>query len=97
MLRRTLALIAGCQGVCSYDDLARELGVSQALVERLVADLLRTDCLRMAIDEGVPAGCASCPLRTSCSLPQGVRLWQLTEKGRRWLARMGETGSRKAN
>jgi len=94
MLRRLLALIADRQGVWSYDELARELGVSQALVERLVADLLRTDCLRMAIDECVPAGCASCPLRTSCSLPQGVRLWQLTEKGRRWLARRGETGTR---
>jgi hypothetical protein len=94
MLRRTLALIAGCQGVCSYDELARELGVSQALVERLVADLLRSGCLRMAIDECAAEGCATCPLRTSCSLPEGVRLWQLTEKGRRWLARAGETGAR---
>lgn len=92
MLRRLLALVADRQGVWSYDELARELGVSQALVERLVADLLRSGCLRMAIDECMPAGCASCPLRTSCSLPEGVRLWQLTEKGRRWLARTGETG-----
>ena len=76
------------------EQLARKLDVSQALVERLVADLLRSGCLRMAIDECVPAGCASCPLRTSCSLPQGVRLWQLTEKGRRWLANTGETGAR---
>jgi predicted ArsR family transcriptional regulator len=92
MLRRLLALIADRQGVWSYDELARELGVSQALVERLIADLLRNGCLRMAIDECVPEGCASCPLRTSCSLPEGVRLWQLTEKGRRWLASTGETG-----
>jgi len=89
MLRRTLALIAGCQGVCSYDDLARELGVSQPLVERLVADLLRSGCLGMATGECVAEGCTSCPLRTSCSLPEGVRLWQLTEKGRRWLAGTG--------
>jgi hypothetical protein len=94
MLRRTLALIADGQGVWSYDELAREMGVSQALVEQLVADLLRSGCLRMAIDECVPEGCASCPLRTSCSLPDGVRLWQLTEKGRRWLARTEETGAR---
>lgn len=86
MLRRALTLIAGRQGVCSYDELARELGVSRPLVEQLVAELLRSGCLRMAIDECVPEGCASCPLRTSCSLPEGVRLWQLTEKGRRWLA-----------
>ncbi|MCJ7511278.1 MAG: PCI domain-containing protein [Dehalococcoidia bacterium] len=94
MLRRTLTLIAGCQGVCSYDDLARELGVSQALVEQLVADLLRSGCLRMATGECAVEGCASCPLRTSCSLPGGIRLWQLTEKGRRWLARTGEIGAR---
>jgi hypothetical protein len=89
-----LTLIADRRGVSSYDELAREMGVSQALVEQLVADLLRSGCLRMAIDECVPEGCASCPLRTSCSLPQSVRLWQLTEKGRRWLASTEETGAR---
>lgn len=94
MLRRLLTLIADRRGVSSYDELAREMGVSQALVEQLVADLLRSGCLRMAIDECVPEGCASCPLRTSCSLPQSVRLWQLTEKGRRWLASTEETGAR---
>ena len=36
MLRRLLAVIAGRQGVCSYDELARELGVSRLLVEQLV-------------------------------------------------------------
>jgi len=86
VLRRLLALIAGRQGVCSYDELARELDVSQALVERLVADLLRSGCLRMAVDECMVAGCTGCPLHTSCSLPGSVRLWELTDKGRRWLA-----------
>jgi len=94
MLRRTLALIAGCRGVCSYDDLARELGVPRPLVERLVADLLRSGCLCMAAGECAVEGCATCPLRTSCSLPGGVRLWQLTEKGRRWLAGTGEMSAR---
>jgi hypothetical protein len=94
MLRRLLALIAGRQGVCSYDDLARELGVPRPLVEQLVADLLRSGCLRMAVDECVVEGCASCPLRTSCSLSGGVRLWELTDKGRRWLARTGEISAR---
>jgi hypothetical protein len=86
VLRRLLALIAGCRGVCSQEELARELGVSPSLVEQLVADLLRSGCLRMAHDECAPQGCAGCPLRTSCSLPGGVRLWELTDKGRRWLA-----------
>jgi len=86
MLRRLLALIAGRQGVCSHDELARELGVSRALMEQLVADLLRSGCLRTAIDECVVEGCTSCPLHTSCSLPGGVRLWELTDRGRRWLA-----------
>jgi hypothetical protein len=86
MIRRLLALIADSQGVCSYDELARELGVSRALVEQLVADLVRSGCLRTAFDECVVEGCTSCPLHTSCSLPGGVRLWQLTDKGHRWLA-----------
>jgi hypothetical protein len=94
MLRRLLTLIADRRGVCSYDDLARELGVSRPLVEQLVADLLRTGCLRMAIDQCVVKGCTACPFRTSCSLPDGVRLWQLTDKGRRWLARTGEMSAR---
>jgi len=94
MLRRLLALIAGRRGVCSYDELARELGVSRGLVEQLVADLLRSGCLRMAFDECVVEGCTTCPLRTSCSLPGGVRLWELTDKGRRWLAHTGEIGAR---
>jgi hypothetical protein len=94
VLRRLLALIADRQGVSSYDDLARELGVSPPLVEQLVADLLRSGCLRVAIDECVAQGCTSCPLRTSCSLPDGVRLWQLTEKGRRWLGGTRETSAR---
>jgi len=94
MLRRLLALIADCQGVCSYDDLARELGVSRPLVEQLVVELLRNGCLRMAIDECLVEGCASCPLHTSCGLPAGVRLWELTDMGRRWLARTGEIVAR---
>jgi len=94
MLRRLLALIADRRGVCSYDELARELGVSRPLVEQLVADLLRSGCLGMAIDQCVVEGCASCPLHTSCSLPDSVRLWQLTDKGRRWLARTGEISAR---
>jgi hypothetical protein len=94
MLRRLLALIADRRGVCSYDDLVRELGVSRPLVEQLVADLIRTGCLGMAVDECVVERCTSCPLHTSCSLPDGVRLWQLTEKGRRWLARTGAIGAR---
>jgi hypothetical protein len=94
MLKRLLALIAGRQGVYSYDELARELGVSRALVEQLVADLLRSGCLRMAVDECMMEGCTGCPLHTSCSLPGSVRLWELTDKGRRWLAHRGEIGAR---
>lgn len=94
MLRRLLALVAGHQGVCSYDELARELGVSRPLVEQLVADLLRSGCLRLAVDECVVEGCTNCPLHTSCSLPGGVRLWELTDKGRRWLSQPRSSAQR---
>lgn len=93
MLRRLLALIANREGVCSYDDLARELRVSQALLESLLDELLRSGCLRMAGEADMPNACESCPVHTTCGTTGGARLWEVTEKGRRWLSQPQATPS----
>ncbi len=85
MLRRLLALIANRDGVCSYDDLAREMGVSRALLEPLLDELLRSGCLRIA-GEDAADGCGGCPVHSSCGPTAGARFWEVTEKGRRWLS-----------
>jgi L-amino acid N-acyltransferase YncA len=88
-----LALIANRDGVCSYDDLAQELGVSRALLEPLLDELLRSGCLRRADGEGAADGCESCPVHSTCGTTGGARFWEVTEKGRRWLAQPREAAS----
>jgi len=86
MLRQLLAMIAEERGVCTNDQLARRLGVSQELIGRLMGELLRLGCLRLGeVDECQPTACASCPIHSTCEPMLGVHLWELTEKGRRWL------------
>ena len=86
MLRQVLAMIAEEQGVCTNDQLARRLGVSQELIGRLMSELLRLGCLRLGeVDECQPTACAGCPIHSTCEPMLGVHLWELTEKGRRWL------------
>ncbi len=92
MLRRLLALIADRDGVCSYDDLARELGVSRALVEPLLDELLRSGCLRVAGEDGAPDG-EGCPVHSTCGPTGGARFWEVTEKGRRWLSQPHKASS----
>lgn len=87
MLRRLLAIIAEEQGVCTNDQLARRLGVSQELIGRLMHELLRLGCLRLGeVDECQPTACAGCHLQSTCEPMLGAHLWELTEMGRRWLA-----------
>lgn len=86
MLRQLLATIAGQPGVCTNDELARQLGVSRETVDRLMNELLRMGCLRLGeVEECGEAACMACPLHSACEPMLGAHLWQLTEKGRRWL------------
>lgn len=58
-------------------DLARQLGVSEALVGAIIADLERRGYLR-AVTASCTAGCSGCPLRGSCVLGGVGRGWMLT-------------------
>lgn len=90
MLRRLLAMIADQRGVCTVDDLARRLGVSSELGSHLVGELLRMGCLRLGgVDGCQVSGCPGCPHDSTCEPMLGAHLWELTEKGRRWLGEPG--------
>lgn len=92
MLRRLLSTIAEQPGVCTSDELAQRLGVSRETVERLMSDLLRVGCLRLGeVEECQGAACTACPLHSACEPMLGAHLWQLSEKGRRWLRESPES------
>jgi predicted ArsR family transcriptional regulator len=97
MLRQLLAAIAGQPGVCTNDELARRLGVSRETVERLMNELLRMGCLRLGeVEDCEDAACTACPHASTCEPMLGAHLWELTEKGRRWLGEVpGHSSSRR--
>jgi len=79
MLQKLLERIAQ-GGVHSTTALARELGVSQGLLEQMIEDLVRMGYLR-AVGESCAEHCAGCSLRESCALGGPGGIWALTEKG----------------
>ena len=78
MLERLLSLVRR-GGVHSYTDLARQLDVSEELLEQMLQDLARMGYLR-PIADGCEAHCAGCPLEKTCAIGGPTRVWTLTEK-----------------
>jgi hypothetical protein len=88
-------------GVHTPAELAGELGVSEGLLEQMLADLSRMGYLRLASSPTCPplpnghfvpnghfAPCAQCPLSSTCAVTgPGTRVWTLTDKA----LQMGET------
>ena len=79
MLERLLSLVRQ-GGVHSYADLARQLDVSEELLEQMLEDLARMGYLRSVAD-GCEAHCAGCPMTEPCAIGGPTRVWTLTEKG----------------
>ncbi|MGC8782116.1 MAG: hypothetical protein ACP5UQ_14740 [Anaerolineae bacterium] len=67
-------------GLHSPVELARRLGMSEALISAMAADLARRDYL-MPVEQECGVACASCGLKQACR--PGPALWTLTPKGRR--------------
>jgi predicted ArsR family transcriptional regulator len=80
MLDRLLSLV-GQGGVHSYTDLARQLDVSEELLEQMLQDLANMGYLR-PVANGCEGQCAGCPLAGTCAIGGPARVWTLTEKGR---------------
>ena len=88
MLQKLLHLIADA-GTADSLVLARRLGVAPALMQGMLETLSREGYLKR-IAAAPPAVCAQCPLRRDCLSAGKVRLWTLSEKGERVLARQQE-------
>jgi hypothetical protein len=94
VLERLLSLLA-TGGVHTPMELASELGVSEGLLEQMLADLSRMGYLRLASSPTCPpmpnrhfTPCAQCPLSSTCAVTgPGTRVWTLTDKA----LQMGET------
>lgn len=81
MLNTLLRLLAG-GGAHTTESLARELGTSRDMVERMLADLARLGYLQDA-GGGCENRCAGCPSANTCSVGSPQQIWTLTEKARR--------------
>lgn len=81
MLETLLKLLAS-GGAHTPESLARELGTSRDMVERMLADLARLGYLEPA-GGACEARCAGCPIASVCAVGTPQRVWALTEKARR--------------
>lgn len=85
----TLLRIVATKGTADCSELARMLGVSSALTENMLDELTRQGYLKAVVGEcSVP--CERCPLRTACLFRRQPRIWSLTRKGERLLAKRQE-------
>jgi hypothetical protein len=80
-----LRLIAGAGGA-DHAELARALGVTPSLIQEMLDTLSRQGYLKRVVAKP-PATCGQCPLRRECPSAGKPRLWILSEKGARVLAR----------
>lgn len=71
------------KGMCSSAELARELGVHEGLLRRMLMTLMEGGYLQRVTGECAQK-CSSCPLQAICLAPDSA-IWVVTEKGRRAL------------
>jgi len=69
-------------GAHSTAALARELGVSRALLAHMIDDLVQMGYLRL-VSGGCKGGCDGCPLADGCAVGGPDGMWALTDKGMR--------------
>jgi predicted ArsR family transcriptional regulator len=88
MLDRLLSLV-GQGGVHSYTDLARQLDVTEELLEQMLQDLARMGYLRR-VGTDCEENCKGCPLSSLCAVGRSGQVWALTERG--WRGHRNDTG-----
>ena len=83
MLTELLRLVASAKGSFATAGLAQALETSDAMVGAMMDELVRLGYLE-PVQAGCEAGgCAHCPQAGGCGSGPAIRLWNLTEKGRR--------------
>jgi predicted ArsR family transcriptional regulator len=88
MLERLLSLV-GQGGVHNYTDLARQLDVTEELLEQILQHLERMGYLRR-VGTDCEEHCAGCPLSGACAVGRPGQVWALTERS--WRGRKNDTG-----
>lgn len=91
MLETLLRMIASKGTECSFV-LARRLGVSHALMENMIDDLVQQGYLE-AVVGGCSVPCERCPEHTACLFRGQARIWALTPKGASLLVKREEEGT----
>jgi predicted ArsR family transcriptional regulator len=84
-LEQLLRLAAG-RGTAQTAELARDLEVTPALVRQMLEELTRQGYLETVV-AGCSTPCERCPLHAACLYRNQPRIWILTRKGEKWLAR----------
>jgi len=69
-------------GLHSAAALARELGVTEALLAQMIDDLVGMGYLR-PVSGGCGGGCSACSLAGGCTIGGPGGIWMLTGKGMR--------------
>ena len=88
ILLRTVA----SEGTECSAELARRLGVSHILVEDMLDELTRQGYLKAAVGKcSVP--CERCPMHAAGRFDRQARIWVLSGKGERLLARRKDEGA----
>lgn len=87
MLVQLLEQIARAKGAVTQAGLARQIGVSEALLAPMIDELVRLGYLaEIEPSCGQDHPCSGCSLGSTCEARPQARLWTLTEKGQRRLA-----------
>jgi DNA-binding MarR family transcriptional regulator len=73
-------------GTARSSELAQALGVSPALTQQMLEVLEREGYLNSVV-HGCSIPCERCPLHAACMFPNQPRIWVLTEKGEKLLAK----------
>jgi DNA-binding transcriptional MocR family regulator len=87
-----LLRIVESKGIECSSELARRLGVSHALMENMLDELTRQGYLK-AVVGGCSVPCERCPTHTACLFRGQARIWALSPKGERLLAKREEEGA----
>jgi hypothetical protein len=66
-------------GTTSVPALARQLSVSETLVEQMLAELTRLGYLR-PLESCSPEACTGCPQNTSCGTRRPVQTWVVVKE-----------------
>ena len=78
MLEQLLKMVA-TGGIHSYTQLARDLNVSEALLEQMLENLERMGYLQR-MDAACDSHCDHCGVSTNCTVRGPERTWELTDK-----------------